>query len=142
MVTELLTGERLAARASEALAVPLQNALGVQLLDRGDPPAGVWFVVADLATNGAGGLHAAALGAALELAAYLALIPQLAQAEHALTHAVATQLVAAAHDGDRVEVRGAVDRRTRRLAFVSVVAAVDDRTIARAQLTKSIVERR
>ena len=92
--------------------------------------------------NGAGGLHAAALSAALELAGYLALIPQLMQAEHALTHAVATQLVAAAQEGERVEVRGAVDRRTRRLAFVYVVATVDDRTIARCQLTKFIVERR
>jgi acyl-coenzyme A thioesterase PaaI-like protein len=88
---------------------------------------------------GRGALHAAALGTVLELAAYLALLPSLSVSEDAVTHAIATQLVAAAKDGDRVEVRGQVDRRTRRLAFLSVVATADDRTIARAQLTKSIL---
>lgn len=38
-----------------------------------------------------------------------------------------------------VEVRGALDRRTRRLAFLSVTAAVGERLIARAQITKSVV---
>jgi acyl-coenzyme A thioesterase PaaI-like protein len=134
-----LTGEALAARARQALAVPLQARIGARLLDDADPPAGVWFPVTDLADNGFGGLHAAALQAALELAGYLALIPQLTEQEHAVTHTVSTQLIAAAAAGERVEARGSLDRRTRRIAFVTVVATVDDRTIARSQLTKSIV---
>jgi len=139
-VSEHLAGARLAARAGEAMAVPLQHALGAQLLDQGEPTVGAWFRVEHLATNGAGGLHAAALAAVLELAGYLALLPHLGVDEHAVTHAVATQLVAAAREGQRVEGRGEVDRRARRVAFLSVVATVEGRTIARAQLTKSIVE--
>lgn len=138
-MAELLTGAALAARAAEALEVPLQRSLGARLLDPAAPAAGAWFVVDGLASNGRGALHAAALGTVLELAAYLALLPSLSVSEDAVTHAIATQLVAAAKDGDRVEVRGQVDRRTRRLAFLSVVATADDRTIARAQLTKSIL---
>jgi hypothetical protein len=62
-----LTGEALQLRAQQALAVPLAAALGVSLLDEDDPTAGVAFTVATLADNGAGGTHAAALAAVLEL---------------------------------------------------------------------------
>jgi len=140
-MTELLSGDQLADRAGEALAIPLQHALGAQLLDPSRSGAGVGFQVGQLASNGAGGLHAAALSAVLELAGYLAVLPQLTTAEHALTHSISTQLMAAARDGESVEVRGALDRRTRRLAFVSVTAVVGDRLVARAQLTKSVVPR-
>ena len=138
---ELLAGTALTHRAGEALAVPLSHALGVRLLDPADPTAGVRFTVADLAGNGAGGLHAGVLGGVMELAGYLALLPSLTVDEHAVTHAVATQLIAAAKGGDEVDVRGALDRRTRRLAFLSVTAAVGDRLVARAQITKSVVAR-
>jgi len=141
-MAELLTGTTLAARAADALEVPLQAALGARLIDPGDPTAGVWFAVDGLATNGRGALHAAALGTMLELAAYLALLSELTVTEHAVTHAIATQLFTAAREGERVEVRGTVDRRTRRLAFLAVTAATGDHTIARSQLTKSIIEER
>lgn len=138
-MTGFLAGTALVHRADDALAVPLQRALGACLLDDADPTAGVRFAVADLAVNGAGGLHGGALSGVLELAGYLALLPRLAPDEHAVTHSVATQLFAAAKEGDDVEVRGVLDRRTRRLAFLSVTAAVGDRQIARAQITKSVV---
>ncbi len=134
-----LAGPALARRAHDALAVPLQHALGARLLDPADPTTGVRFTVADLATNGAGGLHGGALSGLLELAGYLALLPRLTVEEHAVTHAVATQLFAAAQEGDEVEVRGGLDRRTGRLAFLSVTASVGGRLIARAQITKSVV---
>lgn len=137
-MTDLLSGAALAERAAAALAVPLQHALGARLLDPDDPAAGVVLPVAGLAATG-GALHAAALGAACEVAAYLAALPYLAPSEHAVTHAVATQVFAAAREGEEVTVIGTADRRTRRLAFLSVTAAVGDRPIARAQITKSVV---
>ncbi|GAA0646117.1 hypothetical protein GCM10010174_81450 [Kutzneria viridogrisea] len=137
-----LSGEELAARAETALAVPLQHALGARLLDPADPPAGVCFTVGELAANGVGGLHAAALQAVLELAGYLAVLPHLTVAEHAVTHAVSAQFVSAAAEGELVRAVGTVDRRTRRVAFLSVLATVGDQVIARAQLTKSVVAMR
>ncbi|MFY0407767.1 thioesterase, FlK family [Solicola sp. PLA-1-18] len=127
-------------RAALALAVPLTQALGCHLIDPGSPQVGVALVPGELADNGAGGVHAAALAAALELAAYLAVAPTLGDSEHAVTHASSLQLIASVGLGERIECRAQLDRRGRRLAFLSVLAAVGDRPVARAAITKSIVQ--
>jgi acyl-coenzyme A thioesterase PaaI-like protein len=126
-------------RAQRALDVPLASALGLRLLDEADPAAGCRLEVAGLVDNGAGAAHASALGAALELAGYLAVAPTLADDEHAVTVMSSVTLVGAARAGERVEVRARLDRRTRRLAFLGAVATVDGATVARATLTKSVV---
>lgn len=129
-------------RAAEALDVPLASALGLELLDPQAPHRGVIMPVGGLSDNGAGGLHASALSAAMELAGFLAVAPRLEPDEHAVTHASSVQLIAGAAQGDRVEVTASLDRRGKRIAFVSVVAMCEDRIVARAQLAKSIVARR
>ncbi|MEI4272135.1 DUF4442 domain-containing protein [Klenkia sp. LSe6-5] len=126
-------------RARFVLAVPLTAALGVQLLDPAHPEAGVRLPVSGLADNGAGGAHASALSAAMEVAAYLALAPSLAPDEHAVSHAVALQLVSAAPTGVWVHAHALLDRRGRRTAFLTAVAQVDDVVVARAQITKTVV---
>lgn len=137
---DLLSGTALAERAGIALSVPLVAALDVRLIDDADPPAGVWFESrAPIAGNGVGGVHASVLGAVLELSAYLALLPQLRGDEHAVSHAVSTQLIGPARLGARVEARGVADPRTGRLGFVSVAASGPAGMLARAQVTKSIV---
>lgn len=139
MDDELLAGPTLLERARRTLEVPLSAALGLELLDAADPGAGLALSVDGIADTGLGGAHASAVAAAMEAAGYLALQPQLRLSEHAVTHAVTLSLIGAAPPGARVEVRGEVDRRTRRLAFVSVVARVDGTVVARAQMVKSIV---
>ncbi|SDO62112.1 Acyl-coenzyme A thioesterase PaaI, contains HGG motif [Klenkia soli] len=129
----------LADRAALALAVPLVHALGARLFDPEDPPSGVVLTVEGIAGNGAGGAHASALSALLELAGYLALAPRLADDEHAVSHAVALQLIAAAPVGSEVRATARLDRRGSRLAFLTASATVADHVVARAQLTKSIV---
>ncbi|MCO7218574.1 PaaI family thioesterase [Klenkia sp. PcliD-1-E] len=126
-------------RVQLALSVPLVAALGVQLLDPARPSAGVWLPVGSLSANGAGGAHASALSAVLELAGYLALAPALADDEHAVSHAVALQLIGPAPAGSQVRATGQLDRRGRRSAFVTAVAQVDDVVVARAQITKTVV---
>lgn len=103
---EILSGHALVARAEAASAVALPHALGVEFLDPGDPTRGVRLPVRGLAVTPSGTLHAAALGAALELAAYLAVAPTLTVAEHAVTHHIAAQHLRAAVAGSRVEVSG------------------------------------
>lgn len=134
-----LTGDDLLERARLALAVPLTAALGVRLLDERDPGAGVGFTVTGIAGNGAGGAHAAALAAAMEVAAYLALLPQLQTDEHAVTTASALQLLAAAPTDRQVEVVATADPRTSRLAFTSARAVCGGVVVARAQITKAVV---
>lgn len=126
-------------RTQLALSVPLVAAFGIQLLDPSWHEAGVRLPVSGLTGNGAGSAHASALSAAMELAAYLALAPSLTAEEHAVTHAVALQLIAAAPAGVWVHATAQLDRRGRRTAFLSAVAQVEDVVVARAQITKSVV---
>jgi acyl-coenzyme A thioesterase PaaI-like protein len=130
----------LAARAAQALAVPLQVALRVRFLDATDPTRGLVLPVSSLAINPGGTLHAGALGAVLEFAGFLALLPTLAATEHAVTHHISTQFLSAGQEGEEVHVTSALDRRTRRLGFVSSTAMVGERLVARSQITKSVIE--
>ena len=138
----LLAGDDLLARAEAALAVALPDALGVELRDPADPLAGVAFDVAGIAVTPAATLHASALAAAMELAGYLAVMPTLTAAEHAITHQISTQYLRAARVGERVQVHATLLRRTRALAFVSVTAlgaGGDGPAVAQGQITKSVV---
>jgi acyl-coenzyme A thioesterase PaaI-like protein len=130
----------LRARTQAALAIPLQVALHARPVDPDRPADGLEFPVTGLALNPGGTLHAGALGAILELAGLLVLLPMLAADEHAVTHHIATQILSAGRDGDLVRIAAVLERRTRRLGFVSATATVDDRLLARAQITKSVIE--
>jgi len=85
-MTGLLAGDDLLARAEAALAVALTDALGVEFVDPSAPLDGVVLPVAGLAVTPAATAHAAALGAAIELAGYLAVLPTLTASQHAVTH--------------------------------------------------------
>ncbi len=130
----------LAQRAETALTIPLQQALDARPVDAADPTAGVMFPVAGLAINPGGTLHAGALGAIMELTGFLALLPHLADTEHAVTHHISTQILSPGREGEQVLVTATVERRTRRLGFVTATAAVGERLLARAQITKSVIE--
>ncbi|MDD7941778.1 hotdog domain-containing protein [Actinomycetospora lutea] len=141
-MTRLLAGDDLLARAEAALAVALPDALGVEFVDPHAPLDGVVLPVAGLAVTPAATAHAAALGAAIELAGYLAVLPTLTSAQHAVTHQISTQYLRPAPAGRRVRVVGKLSRRARELAFVAVTASLEeapDRPVALSQLTKSIV---
>ena len=130
----------LRARAEAALAIPLQVALHARPIDPDRPADGLEFPVTGLAINPGGTLHAGALGAIVEVSGLLALLPALAANEHAVTHHIATQILSAGREGDLVRVTAVLERRTRRLGFVSASAMVGDRLLARSQITKSVIE--
>ena len=100
------------------LAIPLQVALHARPVDPDRPADGLEFPVTGLALNPGGTLHAGALGAIMELSGLLALLPELAANEHAVTHHIATQILSAGREGDVVRVTAVLERRTRRLGFV------------------------
>ena len=128
------------ARTDAALAIPLQVALHARPVDPDRAADGLELPVSGLALNPGGTLHAGALGAILELAGLLVLLPTLAANEHAVTHHIATQILSAGREGDLVRITAALERRTRRLGFVSATAMVGDRLLARSQITKSVIE--
>jgi acyl-coenzyme A thioesterase PaaI-like protein len=126
-------------RVQAALDIPLQNALGARPADPAQPTGGLVFPVTGLAINPGGTLHAGALGAILELQGFLTLLPELADDEHAVTHHISTQLLSPGKRDEEILVTAVLERRTKRLGFVTATATVGDRLVARSQITKSVI---
>ena len=133
-----MSENRLRQRTAFALSVPLLQFLGISLVDEGEPMSGLSLMPQGNALNALGGPHAGALSTVLEVAAYLALLPQLADGEEAITHQISASYLARAEGGAALIAKGDVLRRTRHLAFVSTSLRQEDRLLAMAQVTKSI----
>ena len=130
-----------ARRVQDVLDIPLHRFLGVELLDAEDPSAGIAFPVLAAAQNQVGVLHGGVVTALLDVASYLALARDLAEDEHAVTHELSVQLLRPVSAGSRVELSGTVLRRGRAVAFLRAEATADGRTVAAAQVTKTLVTR-
>ena len=129
----------LADRVRAVLDIPLHRFLGMELRDPAAPSTGIWFPVAEPAQNQAGLLHGGVVYTLLDVACFLALLPQLSHQEHAVTHDVTVSLLRPVAAGRRVDVVGSVLRRGRTVAFLRAEATVDGEVVAAAQLTKSVV---
>ncbi len=130
-----------ARRVQDVLDIPLHRFLSVSLLDPQDASAGIAFPVDAAAQNQVGVLHGGVVTTLLDVASYLALLPELGDGEHAVTHDLSAQLLRPVPGGSRVEVRGTVLRRGRAVAFLRADAVVDGRVVAAAQVTKTVVAR-
>jgi uncharacterized protein (TIGR00369 family) len=128
-----------AARVAAVLDIPLNRFLGVRLRDPADPAAGLWFPVGASAQNQAGVLHGGVVTTLLDTASYLALLPRLADTEHAVTHDQTVSLLRPVAADARVDVTATVLRRGRGVAFMRAEAVVDAELVATAQVTKSVV---
>jgi uncharacterized protein (TIGR00369 family) len=128
-----------AARVQAVLDIPLHRFLGMQLRDPAEPSAGIWFPVDRPAQNQAEVLHGGVVYTLLDVAAFLALLPQLSDQEHAVTHDLSVSLVRPVSAGTRVDVTGSVVRRGRAVAFLRSEATVEGTVVAAAQVTKSVV---
>ena len=127
------------ARVRAVLDIPLNRFLGMQLREEGDPSAGIWFPVGPSAQNQAGLLHGGVVTTLLDTACYLALLPSLADGEHAVTHDLTVSLLRPVAADKRVDVVGTVIRKGRTVAFLRAEATVDGEVVAAAQVTKSVV---
>ena len=132
----------LAARVQAVLDIPLHRFLGMELRDPGEPAAGIWFPVAPPAQNQAAVLHGGVVYTLMDVAAFLALLPSLSDAEHAVTHDLTVSLLRPVSADARVDVTGTVLRRGRAVAFMRAEATVDGQVVAAAQVTKSVVAAR
>jgi uncharacterized protein (TIGR00369 family) len=128
-------------RALRALEPPLLTFLAARPVDRSRPEAGLAIKVTDEALNASGALHGGVISTLLDVAAYMALAPELGDDEEAITHALFVSYQRGVSRGEAVVVRGQLTRRTRRLAFVTSELRNDRELIASAQITKSIVSR-
>lgn len=131
----------LAARVEGVLSIALHRFLGVHLLDPDEPSAGVAFTVDEPSLNNVGVLHGGVVTALLDVSCYLALLPELAEDEHAVTHDVTASLMRPVPRGARVELSGTVVRRGRSVTFLRAEARVDGAVVAAGQVTKTMVRR-
>jgi acyl-coenzyme A thioesterase PaaI-like protein len=136
-----MSESELCRRAAFALAVPLLEFLAVSPVEEGNPASGLSLMPKGNVLNALGAPHAGALSTVLELAAYLALLPQLEDDEEAVTHQFSAFYLARAEGEAALIAKGDVLRRTRNLAFVSVNLRQGERLLATAQVTKSIFGR-
>jgi len=129
----------LAARVQAVLDIPLHRFLGMQLRDPAEPSAGIWFPVAAPTQNQAALLHGGVVYTLMDVASFLALLPSLTEAEHAVTHDLTVSLLRPVAADERVDVTGTVLRRGRQVAFMRAEATVRGQVVAAAQVTKSVV---
>jgi uncharacterized protein (TIGR00369 family) len=129
----------LAARVQAVLDIPLHRFLGMELRDPAEPSAGIWFPVAPPAQNQAAVLHGGVVYTLMDVASFLALLPSLSDAEHAVTHDLTVSLLRPVAADERVDVTGTVLRRGRQVAFMRAEATVGGQVVAAAQVTKSVV---
>jgi acyl-coenzyme A thioesterase PaaI-like protein len=125
-------------RVANALGVPLLRFLDVSAVNPQDPRAGVSLAPAVNVLNAVDLPHAGAISTVLEIAAYLALVPDLSPDEEAVSHALFVSYVARAKGATPLMASGQVVRRTRSLAFVTAALNQDGRLLATANVTKSI----
>ena len=121
-----------------ALDVPLLQFLGVSAVDERDPAAGIELAQTPKALNAVDALHGGAIATVLDVAAYLALLPQLADDEEAVTHMVSLSYLTRPEVGAQLKATGEVLRRGRRLAFVTSALCCGDLLLATGSVTKSI----
>jgi len=133
------TAEVVAARVAAVLAIPLHRFVGVELLDPAAPEKGIAFPVGLSAQNQAQLLHGGVVTALLDVACFLALLPQLGADQHAVTHDLSVSLLRPVSADSRVELTGQVLRLGRAVAFLRAEAHVDGRLVATAQVTKTVL---
>jgi uncharacterized protein (TIGR00369 family) len=126
-------------RFQRALAVPLLRFLKAEPADAKDPTSGVNIEVTPDNVNAVNTLHGGAIATVLDVAAYLALLPELGDNEEAITHALFVNYLSAGAIGDPLRATARVVRKGGRIAFVASELRAGDRLIATAQVTKSVL---
>ena len=96
-----------------------------------------FLITPELATFD-GYLHGGVLSAVFEVAGFLALVPHLADTQHAVTHDLHVSFMRSIPTGARCELLASVSRLGRTLAFLEVTAYVDSKLVASARITKSV----
>jgi uncharacterized protein (TIGR00369 family) len=111
----------------------------VELNDPDTPTGGLRLVVARDNVNAVEALHGGAISTVLDVAAYLALLPELTDDEEAVTHALFVWYLRPARIGETLRTSAEVVRRGRALAFVRAALSAGENAYATAEVTKSIV---
>lgn len=118
----------------------LHQFMGVETIDSSEGRGFLAFTVNRNVINPAGLLHGGALYTLCDVCAYAGLMSILEPDREAVTHDLHISVMRAAKAGDRVTIESRIVRMGASLCFVDVTAAVSDKVIATARVTKSMVD--
>jgi uncharacterized protein (TIGR00369 family) len=126
------------------LAHPLHAACGLEVLASDKGQSEVRFAVNDFSGNVIGTLHGGVLYAMADVAAFMALLSVIPAGRHGVTADIQVNVLRAAKVGERVLLRGKVDRLGRGLANMRVEAFVQrpegEVLIATASVNKALID--
>ncbi len=127
-------------RQRAILDIPLNRHLGIVYDGSTDGVAKSHFEAVPALAAFDGQLHGGVLSVLFEAAAFLALAPLLQESQHAFTHDLHVSLMRPVPIGARCDLTARVMRSGRTLVFLDVSAHVDEKLVASARITKSIVK--
>ncbi|MDP2227852.1 MAG: PaaI family thioesterase [Moraxellaceae bacterium] len=135
--------ERHAQAACRIVTHPLHVACELEVLASAEGRSEIRFAVNAFTGNVIGTLHGGILYAMADVAAFMALLSVIPDGLHGVTADIQVSVLRAAKVGEKVLVRGKVDRIGRTLANMRVEALVDcpegERLIGTATVVKSLI---
>lgn len=119
---------------------PLHRALGLQDIDAGKGRASFEVLIGADMVNVAGMFHGGIVYLLADLACFAAVLSELKDDELAVTHDLHVSMLRAAKLGQRARFEARVLKRGRALAFMEAQVYCGDDLLARATVTKSILQ--
>lgn len=119
--------------------LPFHRYLGVAELHADNGAGRLLFTVSEATVNPAGVLHGGVIYTLCDVCAYAGLTSMLAPGTEAVTHDIHVSVLRAAKLGEVVSMTSAPVKIGRSLCFLDVTAKVNDRIVATARVTKTLV---
>jgi|TARA_B110000008_G_scaffold264892_1_gene289566 uncharacterized protein (TIGR00369 family) len=127
------------ARLQKVVDHPLHQFLGVMDIVSHEGCGELTITVTDNLVNPAGLFHGGVVYVLSDVCAYAGLLSLLKDTEQAVTHDLHISVMRSAKMGDKVVFKSEVVKQGRQVCFLNVTATVNDKTIATARVTKSII---
>ena len=118
---------------------PLHHLWGVQSIHALDGRSEISVQVNESMSNPAGTMHGGLIYALTDVAAYTALLSVVEENQTGVTHHINVQVLRPVQLGAVLRIEAEVIKRGRRLSFIESKAYMEDKVVALASITKSMV---
>ena len=119
--------------------LPLHYSWGIRDIQSKEGQSEVLVEVTGDMLNPAHMLHGGLIYALCDVAAYTALLSRIDENQTGVTHQINVQVIRPVNLGDKMIVKGRLIRLGRSLSFLESKAYVNDKLVASATITKSMV---
>ena len=118
---------------------PLHAQFGFEVVDHGEGTCQARSVVSDAHLNLGGVVHGGVMYLLLDVTAYCAAVTVMPEGFNVTTHDLHVSMLRPTKGGDVLDLRGVVRKQGRTLYFIDAEAWVEDKLVASARVTKSLV---